>query len=66
MLKALKRRGAIFAKSAKLERFDGYSESWLRKSLDVKKIGQIIKWIHEDEQEATKARSRTKSKSRFA
>ena len=66
MLKALKRRGAIFAKSAKLERFDCYSESWLRKSLDVKKIGEIIKWIHEDEQEATKTRSRTKSKSRFA
>lgn len=66
MLKALKRRGAIFAKSAKLERFDGYSESWLRKSLDVKKIGQIIKWIHEDEQETAKTHSRTKSKSQFA
>jgi len=64
MLKALKRRGARFAKSAKLERFDGYSESWLRKSLDVKKIGHIINWIHEDEQEAARSRSRTRSRSR--
>jgi predicted GIY-YIG superfamily endonuclease len=51
MLKALRRRGAIFAKAARLQRFDGYSESWLKSSLDVQKITRILNWVHADEYE---------------
>jgi DNA-directed RNA polymerase subunit RPC12/RpoP/predicted GIY-YIG superfamily endonuclease len=52
IIKALKRRGAIFAKSAKLARFDGYTESWLKTSLNVEKIARILTWVHADENEA--------------
>ena len=52
IIKALKRRGAIFAKSAKLARFDGYTESWLKTSLNVEKISRILTWVHADENEA--------------
>jgi hypothetical protein len=30
-------------------KFDGYSEAWTKKSLNVTSIKQILEWVYEDE-----------------
>ena len=48
-LHALEKRGAILGHKAGIEKFDGYSEAWTKKSLNVTSIKQILDWVYEDE-----------------
>lgn len=48
-LHALEKRGAILGHKAKIEKFDGYSEAWTKRSLNVTSIKQILDWVYEDE-----------------
>jgi hypothetical protein len=48
-LRALKNRGAVFANKAGVERFDGWSEAWLRDSLEVGSLKEILDFVYEDE-----------------
>jgi len=49
-LNVLKKRGAKFSKSTGIKKFDGYSEAWTLKSLNVTSIRQILDWVYEDEE----------------
>jgi len=49
ILHALEKRGAILGHKAGIEKFDGYSEAWTKKSLNVTSIKQILDWVYEDE-----------------
>ena len=48
-LQALEKRGAILGHKAGIEKFDGYTEAWTKKSLNVTSIKQILDWVYEDE-----------------
>jgi hypothetical protein len=48
-LHALEKRGAILGHKAGIEKFDGYTESWTKKSLNVSSIKQLLNWVYEDE-----------------
>ena len=48
-LNVLKKRGAKFSESTGFKKFDGYSEAWTKKSLNVTSIKQILDWVYEDE-----------------
>ena len=48
-LHALERRGAILGHNAGIDKFDGYTEAWTKKSLNVTSIKQILDWVYEDE-----------------
>ena len=48
-LHALGKRGAILGHKAGMEKFDGYTEAWTKKSLSVTSIKQILNWVYEDE-----------------
>ena len=50
-LHALEKRGAILGHKAEIEKFDGYTEAWTKKSLNVTSIKQILDWVYEDEAE---------------
>ena len=50
-LHALEKRGALLGHKAGIEKFDGYSEAWTKKSLNVTSIKQILDWVYEDEAE---------------
>jgi len=49
ILHAVERRGAVLGHKARIEKFDGYSEAWLKDSLKVKSIKQLLDWVYEDE-----------------
>jgi hypothetical protein len=51
ILKALKKRGAVFAKAAGIERFDGWTEAWTDKSYYADKLSQLVALVYEDDQE---------------
>jgi hypothetical protein len=53
-LKALLEAGAISAKTAKLEPFDGYTESWLKSSYRVKSLKEILNLVYQMESEELK------------
>ena len=46
---ALERRGAIFGHKAGIDKFNGYTEAWTKKSLKVTSIKQVLDWVYEDE-----------------
>ena len=48
-LHVLEKRGAVLGHKAGIEKFDGYSEAWTKKSLNVTSIKQILDWVYEDE-----------------
>ena len=48
-LHAVETRGAVLGHKAGIEKFDGYSEAWTKKSLNVTSIKQILDWVYEDE-----------------
>ena len=50
-LRTLKLRGAKFANKVGIEKFDGYTESWIRASLNVESITQILDWVYEDDKD---------------
>ena len=49
MLRALKKRGAVFANKESGKRFDGWSEAWLSASLHVSSISEILDFVYEDD-----------------
>jgi len=49
MLHALERRGAVLGHKAGIEKFDGYSEAWMKNSLLVSSLKQLLDWIYDDE-----------------
>jgi hypothetical protein len=49
ILRALKKRGARFAHKAGGSRFDGWSEAWLRHSLDVASMRELLDFVYEDD-----------------
>jgi hypothetical protein len=48
-LRSLKKRKATFANNAAGQVFDGWTEAWTKKSLNVTSIKQILDWVYEDE-----------------
>jgi hypothetical protein len=48
-LHALEKRGAVLGHKAGIDKFDGYSEAWTKRSLNVTSIKQILDWVYEDE-----------------
>jgi hypothetical protein len=48
-LRTLEKRGAILGHKAGIDKFDGYTEAWTKKSLNVTSIKQILDWVYEDE-----------------
>ena len=48
-LHAIEKRGAVLGHKAGIEKFDGYTEAWTKKSLNVTSIKQILDWVYEDE-----------------
>jgi hypothetical protein len=50
-LHSLEKRGAILGHKAGIDKFDGYTESWIKSSLKVESIKQIIDWVYEDDAE---------------
>jgi hypothetical protein len=53
-LKALLKAGAITARTAKLEEFSGYTESWLKSSYPVKSLNEILDLVHQMESKKLK------------
>jgi hypothetical protein len=49
-LHSLERRGAVLGHKALIQQFDGYSEAWLKSSLEVASISQILEWVYQDEE----------------
>ena len=50
ILQTLKRRGAVFANQNNGMKFDGWSESWLKSSVKVSGLNDLLDFVHEDEQ----------------
>ena len=48
-LNTFRERGARFAREIDVSLFDGSTESWTKKSLNVTSIKQILDWVYEDE-----------------
>jgi hypothetical protein len=49
ILMALKKRGVKMAHRTDIRRFDGWTESWTKASLNVTSIKQMLDWVYEDE-----------------
>jgi len=49
ILQTLKRRGAVFANKSDGRKFDGWSESWLKASVKVSGLKDLLDFVHEDE-----------------
>ena len=49
ILRSLKRRGAVFANKSDGRKFDGWSESWLKSSVKVSGLKDLLDFVHEDE-----------------
>ncbi len=49
ILQSLKRRGAVFANNAGVKKFDGFTESWLKSSVNVSGLKELMDFVHEDE-----------------
>jgi hypothetical protein len=50
ILHAIERRGAILGHKAQIDKFDGYSEAWMKDSLMVTDFKQILAWVYKDDQ----------------
>jgi hypothetical protein len=50
ILHAVERRGAVLGHKAQIEKFDGYSEAWMKDSLMVTDFKQLLDWVYEDDQ----------------
>jgi len=48
-IRALKRHGAVFAKGAGIPKFDGFTESWLSATLNIRKTADIARLVIEDD-----------------
>jgi hypothetical protein len=50
ILQAIEKRGARRGHKADIEKFDGYSEAWLKDSLSVAGFKQLLDWVYEDDE----------------
>ena len=53
ILKSLHQRNAIFANKSDYSSFDGWTESWTRKSIDVNTILELLEMVYFDEAKVT-------------
>jgi len=58
ILESLLQRNAVFANKSDYSNFDGWTESWTRKSIDVQTILELLGMVYSDEEEVT-TRSQT-------
>ena len=49
MLRALKDRGAVFANKTRAARFDGWTEAWMKDSLHISGINELLGFVYEDD-----------------
>ena len=50
ILASLRRRGAVFAcDHPDFTSFEGHTEAWLRRSLDIGTVAQLLRMVHDDE-----------------
>ncbi len=49
ILRSLKRRGAMFANKTGGRKFDGWSESWSKLSVNVSGLKDLLNFVHEDD-----------------
>ena len=49
ILQSLKRREAVFANQNNGKKFDGFTESWLKSSVKVSGLKDLLDFVHEDE-----------------
>jgi hypothetical protein len=49
ILRSLKRRGAVFANKADGRKFDGWTEAWLKSSVNVSGLKDLLNFVHEDD-----------------
>ena len=49
ILRSIKKRGAIFGNKTNQKVFDGYTEAWTQRSLNVTAIRQLLDWLYEDD-----------------
>lgn len=47
LLREIERRGAVMGHNAGIKKFDGYTEAWLKNSLTVTGISQLLEWSRE-------------------
>jgi hypothetical protein len=50
ILKLFKARGIQMANRLDIERFDGWTEAWPKKSILVTELRQLINWVYDDDQ----------------
>jgi hypothetical protein len=50
ILHAIEKRGAKLGHKIGIDRFDGYSEEWLKDSLSVAGFKQLLDWVYEDDE----------------
>ena len=50
ILRVIEKRGAERGHKADIEKFDGYSEAWLKDSLSVAGFKQLLDWVYEDDE----------------
>jgi hypothetical protein len=48
-VRSLKRRGAVFANKADGQKFDGWTEAWLKSSVNVSGLKDLLNFVHEDD-----------------
>ena len=49
ILRSIKKRGAIFGNKTNQKVFDGYTEAWTQRSINVTAIRQLLNWLYEDD-----------------
>jgi hypothetical protein len=49
LIAMLKRRGAKFADSTDVQKFDGWTEAWLGRDIKVEKLRELLEMLHLDE-----------------
>ena len=61
ILESLHQRNAIFANKSDYSNFDGWTESWTRKSIDVQTILELLGMVYSDEEEVTTGSQNTQT-----
>jgi translation initiation factor IF-1 len=49
ILRALRRRGAVFANKADGQKFDGWTESWSKSSVSVSSLKALLNFVYDDD-----------------
>jgi hypothetical protein len=55
ILKYLRNHGAIIAKDAGIERFDGYKESWIRSTFPVTSLSELRSFVDDEDWDLEKS-----------